>query len=168
MQRSFEMIVSVGLMDAVMHRSLRGSDCTDPSRGTATAICSRYLTASVAAERDLSRRRPAPHRRGRRRNRLRPSVRRTSVRRATDDEWCVDVDYVQPTETVVLVLLELNCFFWFVVDLLYPPSERSETGGYTVFTLSVCVCVCERSVLADICTLWAPSSCTRSCSSSTS
>jgi len=25
--------------------------------------------------------------------------------------------------------------------LLYPPSERSETGGYTVFTF-VCVCVC--------------------------
>ena len=24
---------------------------------------------------------------------------------------------------------------------LYPPSERSETGGYTVFT---CVCVCVR------------------------
>ena len=25
--------------------------------------------------------------------------------------------------------------------LLYPPSERSETGGYTVFTY-VCLCVC--------------------------
>jgi len=30
----------------------------------------------------------------------------------------------------------------------YPPSERSETGGYTVFTfvcLSVCLCVCAHS-----------------------
>ena len=27
------------------------------------------------------------------------------------------------------------------VNLLYPPSERSETGGYTVFT-SVCLSVC--------------------------
>jgi len=33
--------------------------------------------------------------------------------------------------------------------ILYPPSERSETGGYTVFTfvcLSVWLCVCAHSV----------------------
>ena len=40
--------------------------------------------------------------------------------------------------------------FHHCVWLLYPPSERSETGGYTVFTfvcLSVCLCIC-------LCTLW--------------
>ena len=34
-------------------------------------------------------------------------------------------------------------------EYFYPPSERSENGGYTVFTficLSVCVCVCAHSV----------------------
>jgi len=30
--------------------------------------------------------------------------------------------------------------------LLYPPSERSETGGYTVFTLSVCLSVRTQSI----------------------
>jgi len=29
--------------------------------------------------------------------------------------------------------------------LLYPPSERSETGGYAVFTF-MCLYVCEHSV----------------------
>ena len=44
-------------------------------------------------------------------------------------------------------------------DLLYPPSERTETGGYTVFTfvclsvcLSVCVCLCALSpVFNSVC-----------------
>jgi len=40
------------------------------------------------------------------------------------------------------------------VDLLglYPPSERSQTGGYTVFTcLSVCVSVFTQSSLNSVC-----------------
>jgi len=31
------------------------------------------------------------------------------------------------------------------LTFLYPPSERSETGGYTVFTF-VCLCVCVVTV----------------------
>ena len=58
-------------------------------------------------------------------------------------------------------------------QLLYPPSERSETGGCTVFTfVCLCVCLCALSAvfnsvsvpqrishsLGGLCTLWAPSS----------
>jgi len=60
----------------------------------------------------------------------------------------------------------LGLYFRGSFSWLYPLSERSETGGYTVFTfvsLSVCLCVSVRTQsslqhLADICTLWAPSS----------
>jgi len=50
---------------------------------------------------------------------------------------------------------------WKLTHLLYLPSERSETGGYTVFTfVRLCVCLCalspvfnNHSPLANICTL---------------
>ena len=34
-----------------------------------------------------------------------------------------------------------RCLQFLFSSLLYAPSERSETGGYTVFTF-VCLCVC--------------------------
>jgi len=69
----------------------------------------------------------------------------------------------------IIVICLYNCFSvrWYIsqttwpnfTKFLYPPSERSETGGYTVLPfVCLCVCVCAHSVLADICTLWAPSS----------
>jgi len=49
---------------------------------------------------------------------------------------------VTSDDTVVVVYTLLSAVFEF---LLYLPSERSETGRYTVFTF-VCLCVCEHSV----------------------
>jgi len=53
-------------------------------------------------------------------------------------------------------------------QFLYPPSKRSETGGYTVFPfVSVCLCVCVHSVQSStLCvppTTHQPSSCWRIC-----
>ena len=61
--------------------------------------------------------------------------------------------------SVTTVVLSVpNVFYlWGQTRLLYPSSERSETGGYTVFTfvcLSVCVCVCALSpVFNSVCWL---------------
>jgi len=56
------------------------------------------------------------------------------------------------TTVIPVILHSLNRLI-----IIYPPSERSETGGYAVFTfvcLSVSVCVCSHSVQSStVCVL---------------